>query len=59
MSFDNLWPSVGPLLQAAYLDRRRAWIEAHPDVVTPWPKRRTSRRKPLPGLYEAATDSEG
>lgn len=59
MTSGNLWPAVAPLLQARYLDSRRAWIEAHPDIVTPWPKRRTSKRKPIPGLYEVAAESEG
>lgn len=48
----NLWPLVGSLLQARYLEGRRAWMDAHPEI-TPWPRRRTSRRKPLPGVIDA------
>lgn len=54
----NLWPQVGPVLQARYVEQRRAWIEQNPEI-TPWPKRRSSRRKPIPGLYEAGSESEG
>jgi hypothetical protein len=48
----NLWPTVGPLLQQAYVDRRRAFIAAHPDLAQ-WPRRRSRKRKPIPGVIDA------
>lgn len=55
----NLWPDVAPLLQARYVEQRRDWIASNPDIIAPWPQRRSRKRKPIPGLFEAATESEG
>lgn len=51
----NLWPIVAPLLQARYREARMAYIDeaARLGLMTPWPKRRTSKRKPVPGTLEA------
>lgn len=53
---DNLWPVVGSMLQARYVAAQRARLEeaAKDDPhITPWPRRRTSKRKPLPGVIDA------
>ena len=58
---DNVLPIVGTLLQRSYNDDRRAWTLAACSVIPtmkPWPKRRTKRR-PIPGVIDAPTDSEG
>jgi hypothetical protein len=58
----NLWPVVAPLLQRAYQEHRRAWLDeasqAIPNIAV-WPRRRTSKRKPLPGLIEVAEQDDG
>lgn len=58
---DNVLPEVSRLLQSAYHDRLRARLEAvareHPDAgVTAWPARRSRKRKPIPGVHDAAAD---
>lgn len=57
----NLWPQVSVLLQRRYLELRRAHLEEaakHNPNITPWPQRRSRKRKPIPGLYEVF-DLEG
>lgn len=54
----NLWPAVGPMLHARKVEAQRRWLEemaaAFPELnLTPWPKRRSSKRKPPPGVYDA------
>ena len=48
---DNLLPWLSGVLQSRYLDSRRAYIASRSEL-TQWPRRRTSKRKPLPGLLE-------
>lgn len=62
---DNALPIVGPLLQRAYNDdqrrRRDALADAYPAEMAHmrWPKRRSSKRRPIPGVIDVPTDSEG
>jgi len=56
---DNALPMVGKLLQRRYNDERRAWVDAVANTLphlTPWPKRRSSKRRPVPGLWPADND---
>lgn len=57
---DNVLPEVSRLLQAAYHDRLRARLELvareTDNRVKPWPIRRSRRRKPIPGVFDAADD---
>lgn len=57
MISDNLWPAVGAMLHARYVEQRAAWMARHSDIITPWPRRRTKRR-PLPGVIDAS-EQEG
>lgn len=54
----NLWPVVGPLLQRRYIEQRRAHVADPDNGLRPYPKRAT-KRKPIPGLYEAPHEVEG
>lgn len=61
---DNALPIVGRLLQQSYNDRQRArrnaLADAYPEMANMrWPKRRSSKRRPIPGVIDAPTDSEG
>ena len=58
MLADNLWPVVGALLHARYLESRRAYLAEHPELPQ-WKKRRSRKHKPIPGLHEVATTDEG
>ncbi|MCR5876987.1 hypothetical protein [Phenylobacterium sp. J367] len=55
---DNALPAVARLLQRRYLDARRAYVADPANGLRPWPKRPT-KRKPIPGLYEAPQEVEG
>lgn len=54
---DHVLPAVSRLMQQLYTQR----IEAHrvSQALAPWPKRRSSRRKPYPGLYDETLQDEG
>ena len=61
---DNVLPIVGKLLQRQYNDdqrrRRDALADTYPEMAhMRWPKRRSSKRRPIPGVIDAPTDSEG
>ena len=61
---DNALPVVGKLLQRQYNDdqrrRRDALADTYPEMAhMRWPKRRSSKRRPIPGVIDAPTDSEG
>lgn len=61
---DNLWPVVAPLLQQRYHEAYRArlaeYAQAYPqDNIKPWPLRRSSRRRPIPGVLDVAAWDEG
>lgn len=53
---DNALPIVGPLLQARYVAARRKYLSETP---YPWPERRSRKRKPIPGTYDAIAEDEG
>ncbi len=56
---DNAWPAVAPILQRAYHEKQRAYVASvaghYPGLVL-WPKRRSSKRRPVPGLWPADND---
>lgn len=39
-------------LQRLFVEERRKWIDDPENGLVPWPRRRTNKRKPEPGLYE-------
>lgn len=49
-------PDEAAELQRAYTDRRRAWAE---EIGRPHLQRRTSKRKPIPGVIDVATEDDG
>lgn len=49
-------PEEAATKQADYLEERRAWAEA---IGRPHPQRRTSKRKPIPGVIDLATEDDG
>lgn len=51
MTPESVLPWVGAVLQARWHEARRAYIQAHPDIEN-WPKRRSRKRKPIPGVYD-------
>lgn len=53
---DVLTPEQAEERQAAYHEVRRAWAE---EINFPFPERRSRKRKPFPGVLDAADDSEG
>lgn len=64
MILDNMLPIVGPLLQQRYHEAFRArlaeYAQAYPeDNIKPWPLRRSSKRKPIPGTLCLAVEDEG
>lgn len=49
-------PEEAEALQAEYVERRAAWAE---EINRPFPQRRTSKRKPEPGVVDAADEEMG
>lgn len=56
---DNALPAVSRLLQARYVESRAAWVADPDNGLKPLPRRRTSKRKPIPGVLDVADHSEG
>jgi hypothetical protein len=59
---DNAWPAVAPILQRAYHEKQRAYVASvagHYAGLRPWPLRRSSKRKPIPGVYALVDDGVG
>lgn len=58
---DNCWPAVARVLQRQYHEKQRAYVASvagHYPGLKPWPLRRSSKRRPVPGLWPA-DDGEG
>jgi hypothetical protein len=58
---DNALPMVAAVLHRQYREARRAYVAEASRLIptmSPWPKRR-SKRRPIPGVIDAPTDSEG
>ena len=51
MNAEAILPWVAGVLQGRYQDQRRAYIVSQPGLP-PWPKRRSRKRKPIPGVYD-------
>lgn len=49
-------PDEADQLQAAYREQRAAWAEA---IGRPFPQRRSSKRKPIPGVIDLDDDEVG
>jgi hypothetical protein len=58
MTPETILPWVSALLQGRWHEARRQYIESHPDIEN-WPKRRSRKRKPIPGLYEIVEELDG
>lgn len=51
--------ALAPYLQRQYEDSRRAyleWASQHVQYVTPWPIRRSRKRRPIPGTCDGFAD---
>ncbi|MDO8800031.1 hypothetical protein [Phenylobacterium sp.] len=48
----NYLPAVSKLLQARYEEARRIWVSDPSNGLLPYPKRRTSKRKPIPATLD-------
>jgi hypothetical protein len=55
----NYLPAVYKLLQARYEEARRLWVAIPENGLLPYPKRRTAKRKPIPGVMPALDTEEG
>lgn len=59
---DNALPMVAAVLHRAYRENRRAYVEEASRLIStmsPWPKRRSSKRRPIPGVIDVPSDAEG
>lgn len=54
---DHVLPAVSRMLSAAYVARLEAYRVSQ--GLPPWPRRRSKRRKPIPGVYDGTSQDEG
>lgn len=49
-------PEEAASAQADYHERRRVWAD---EIGRPYPQRRTSKRKPIPGVIDVDAEDDG
>lgn len=64
MILDNMLPATAAVLHRRYVAQRRAWVDAvrasHPEMpIAAYPLRRSRKRRPIPGVLDAAAEDEG